>query len=30
MSESDLQLQQYAKKLIALREEIDKEMRQHL
>ena len=30
VSESDLQLQQYAKKLMALREELDKEMRQHM
>lgn len=30
IGEGDLQLQQYALKLMALREEIDKEMRQHL
>ncbi len=30
VSESDRQLQLYAKKLMALREELDKEMRQHL
>ncbi|ABO90743.1 TPA: acyl-CoA thioesterase [Aeromonas salmonicida] len=30
VSAADLSLQQYAKKLMALREEIDKEMRQHL
>ncbi|MCZ0752833.1 acyl-CoA thioesterase [Aeromonas enteropelogenes] len=30
VSAADLQLQLYAKKLMALREEIDKEMRQHL
>ncbi len=30
VSAADKQLQQYAQKLMALREEIDKEMRQHL
>ena len=30
VSEQDLQLQQYARKLMTLREELDKEMRQHM